>query len=117
MGGLWNHMSQAMVQAGTNANMLLAKAGGKITGMMRIRTDTGTYNVMELEGIGGGGGTDLLMHAFRDSSTRGFDGVHLSPLPQAVDFYSKFPGYQILQSGEWFWSTEAIQALLASQGG
>ena len=117
MGNLWNRMSQAMLQAGTNANMFLAKAGERITGMMRVRTDTGAYKVMELEGIGGRGGTDLLMHAFRDSSTRGFDGVYLYPLPQAVDFYSKFPGYQILQSGEWFWSAEAIKTLLAAQGG
>jgi len=57
------------------------------------------------------------MHAFQDSLARGFNGVYLTPAEQAVGFYTRFPGYQILQNGEWFWSAEAIQALLASQGG
>ena len=116
-GHLWNQMSQAMVQAGTKSNMILAKAGGQITGMMRVRTDTGVYQVTELEGIGGGAGTDLLMHAFQDSLARGFNGVYLYPVNQAVDFYARFPGYQTLPNGQWFWSAEALQALLASLGG
>ena len=97
--------------------MFMARAGGHITGMMRINTNSGAYRIKELEGIGGNAGRDLLTHAFRDSLARGFNGVSLTPAEQAVGFYTKFPGYQILQNGEWFWSAEAIRALLASQGG
>ena len=97
--------------------MFLARAGERITGMMRINTDGGAYRIKELEGIGGNAGSDLLTHAFQDSLARGFNGVYLTPAEQAVGFYARFPGYQILQNGEWYWSAEAIRALLSSQGG
>jgi RHS repeat-associated protein len=116
-GERWHLMSQTLLQLGRNANMFLARAGDRITGMMRINTDSGVYRIQELEGIGGNAGSDLLTHAFQDSLTRGFDGVYLTPADQAVGFYTRFPGYQILQNDEWFWSAEAIQAFFASQGG
>ncbi len=104
-------MSQILLQSGRNANMFLARVGGRITGMMRINTDGGVYRIKELEGLGGNAGRDLLTHAFQDSLARGFNGVYLTPVEKAVGFYARFPGYQILD-GEWFWSAKAIQALL-----
>lgn len=116
-GERWNLMSQYLLQAGRNANMFIARAGGRISGMMRVNTDSGMYQIKELEGIGGGAGTNLFTHALQDSLARGYSGVYLSPADQAVSFYSQFPGYQVLANGQWYWSAEAIQAILASQGG
>jgi len=42
-GERWHLMSQTLLQSGRNANMFLARASGRITGMMRINTDSGAY--------------------------------------------------------------------------
>jgi hypothetical protein len=105
-----------MLQLGNQSRMFIARTGERITGMMQVRYTADGYTIERLEGLGQRAGTDLFRQAIQDSLSRGYGGsISLVSAEQAVGFYAKFPGYQILADGTWYWPAEAAQAILGGQ--
>ncbi len=110
---IWEWLSKSLLQLNDQSRMFIARSGERITGMMHVQYGPEGYIIKHLEGLGGGAGTTLFKQAMLDSMSRGYDGsLMLRPAQQSLEFYARFPGYQILPGGVWFWSAEAAQALL-----
>jgi len=96
-GSTWEWLSRSMLQLGNQSRMFIARAGGRITGMMQVKYTAEGYEIVQLEGLGQGAGTALFRQAIQDSIAQGYGGsVSLLPAEQAIGFYSQFPGYWTL---------------------
>lgn len=112
-GGSWILMAKSPTTLG---RLFIYQVGDRITGMMLISPKTSFYEIVMLEGTGGGSGTTLFKYAIQDSISRGYGGgIFLKPASQANSWYlNNFPG-SIEQNGGLYWSPDAALKILQSR--